>query len=62
MNLPTLLNPRGDYQEIYDQAFRFSRERLYPLLARMDDDDWYPRTSWESWLKRAIWALPHRRN
>lgn len=42
MNPPTLLNPRGDYQEIYDQAFRFSRERLYPLLARMDDDDWYP--------------------
>ncbi len=42
MNTPDLLNPRGDYQEIYDQAFRYSREKLHPLLARMDDDDWYP--------------------
>jgi len=42
MMTPDLLNPRGDYQEIHDQAFRFSRERLHPLLARMDDDDWYP--------------------
>lgn len=42
MNAPDLLNPRGEYQEIYDQAFRFSKERLHPLLARMDDEDWYP--------------------
>ena len=32
----------SQYREIYDQAFRFGKERLYPLLARMDDDDWYP--------------------
>jgi isovaleryl-CoA dehydrogenase len=42
MSIPNLLNPRGDYQEIYDQAFRFARERLHPLMARMDDEDWYP--------------------
>jgi isovaleryl-CoA dehydrogenase len=30
------------YREIVDQAFRFGRERLYPLLERMDNDDWYP--------------------
>ena len=42
MSEPTLLNPRGHYQDIYDQAFRFSRERLHPLMARMDDEDWYP--------------------
>lgn len=30
------------YREIQDQAFKFGRERLYPLLAKMDDDDWYP--------------------
>ncbi len=41
-DIPNLLEPRGAYQEIYDQAFRYSRERLHPLLARMDDDDWYP--------------------
>lgn len=39
---PDLLNPRGAYQEIYDQAYRFAQERLHPLLARMDDEDWYP--------------------
>lgn len=42
MAIPDLLNPRGEYQEIYDQAFRFARDRLYPLFARMDDEDWYP--------------------
>ena len=30
------------YKEIYEQAFRFAKDRLHPLLARMDDDDWYP--------------------
>ena len=42
MSVPNLLNPRGEYQDIYEQAFRFSRERLHPLMARMDDEDWYP--------------------
>jgi isovaleryl-CoA dehydrogenase len=32
----------AQYKEIYEQAFRFAKERLHPLLARMDDDDWYP--------------------
>ena len=31
-----------EQQAIYDQAFRFARKELHPLLARMDDDDWYP--------------------
>jgi len=30
------------YREIQDQAFKFARERLFPLLAKMDDDEWYP--------------------
>jgi len=42
MKTPDLLNPRGEYQEIYDQAYRFSKDRLHPLLPRMDDEDWYP--------------------
>ena len=32
----------SQYREVYDQAFRFGKERLFPLLAKMDDDDWYP--------------------
>ena len=26
MNVPTLLSPRGEYQTIHDQAFRFAKE------------------------------------
>jgi isovaleryl-CoA dehydrogenase len=49
MNSITLATPAanaydlpGHYQEVYDQAFRFGREELHPLLAKMDDEDWYP--------------------
>ncbi|MBI5616631.1 MAG: acyl-CoA dehydrogenase family protein [Gammaproteobacteria bacterium] len=42
MDTPTLGDLRGGYQEIYDQAFRYAEERLYPLFPRMDDEDWYP--------------------
>ncbi|MGH8595949.1 MAG: acyl-CoA dehydrogenase family protein [Gammaproteobacteria bacterium] len=42
MNIPNLVDPRGDYQEIYEQAFLYAKEQLHPLLARMDDEDWYP--------------------
>ena len=31
-----------DQREIYDQAHRFAKAELAPLLPRMDDDDWYP--------------------
>ncbi|WP_323035901.1 acyl-CoA dehydrogenase family protein [Pararhodobacter sp.] len=27
---------------IYDAAFKYARTELHPLLARMDDEDWYP--------------------
>lgn len=30
------------YREIQDQAYTYAREQLHPLLAKMDDDDWYP--------------------
>ena len=29
-------------QEVYDYAFRYAEAELAPLLARMDDDNWYP--------------------
>ncbi len=31
-----------DYQAVYDLAYRYAREELYPLCARMDNEDWYP--------------------
>jgi isovaleryl-CoA dehydrogenase len=34
--------PAPHYREIYDHAFKYGREKLYPLLAKMDNEDWYP--------------------
>lgn len=31
-----------EQRALYDTAFRYAKDRLHPLLARMDDDDWYP--------------------
>lgn len=42
--IPNPLALTEDYQAFYDAAFRYAKEKLHPLLARMDDDDWYPPT------------------
>ena len=31
-----------EQRSIYDAAFKYAEAELHPLLARMDDDDWYP--------------------
>ncbi len=31
-----------EQRAIHDAAFRYAETELHPLLARMDDDDWYP--------------------
>ncbi len=31
-----------EQRAIYDTAWRYAEAELHPLLARMDDDDWYP--------------------
>lgn len=31
-----------DYQAVYDMTERYSREVLYPLSGKMDQDDWFP--------------------
>lgn len=32
----------GDYQAIYDLAYRYARDELYNLAPRMDKEDWFP--------------------
>jgi len=32
----------ADHRALRDAAFRYGKEKLHPLLARMDDEDWYP--------------------
>ena len=34
----------AEYRMIFDHAFRYAKDNLFPLLAKMDDDDWYPET------------------
>ncbi|KPQ07157.1 MAG: isovaleryl-CoA dehydrogenase [Rhodobacteraceae bacterium HLUCCA12] len=31
-----------DQRAVFDAAFRYAEAELHPLLARMDDEDWYP--------------------
>lgn len=31
-----------EQRSLYDTAFRYAKDKLHPLLARMDDEDWYP--------------------
>ncbi|MCA2013342.1 acyl-CoA dehydrogenase family protein [Cereibacter sphaeroides] len=31
-----------DQRALYDAAFKYAEAELHPLLAKMDDDDWYP--------------------
>jgi len=35
-------------QEVLDQADRFARAELYPLAARMDDEEWWPQDAFKS--------------
>lgn len=32
----------ADQRALYDAAFKYAKVELHPLLARMDDEDWYP--------------------
>ena len=31
-----------DQRAVYDAAFRYAEAELHPMLAKMDDEDWYP--------------------
>ena len=31
-----------DYQAVYDLAYRYSRDELYSLCGKMDDEEWFP--------------------
>jgi isovaleryl-CoA dehydrogenase len=31
-----------DHQALYDSAWKYAEREMHPLLARMDDDDWFP--------------------
>ena len=37
-----------DYQAIYDAAYRFGREEMYPLCEKMDNEDWFPEQTYRA--------------
>ena len=43
-----------DYQAIYDAAYRYAREELYPLCARMDNEDWFPETAFRTLAEQGL--------
>ena len=44
----------NEYQAIYDMAFRYAREELYPLCERMDTDDWFPETAFRALAEHGL--------
>lgn len=37
-----------DHQQLYDTTFRYAQSELHPLLARMDDEDWFPEDAYKA--------------
>jgi len=37
-----------EHQQIFDMVYRFAREELHPLSARMDKEDWFPEEQFRS--------------
>lgn len=37
-----------EHQQVYDMVYRFAREELHPLSARMDREDWFPEQRFRS--------------
>ena len=50
MSIPHLqtfgFNP--DYQAVYDIAYRYARDELYELSAKMDDEDGFPQAQFRA--------------
>ncbi len=44
----------SDYQAIYDMAFRYAREELYPLCERMDTEDWFPEEAFRALAEQGL--------
>jgi len=56
MTVPNLQNHgfSEDYQAIYDAAYRYSREELYPLSEKMDLEDWFPEDTYRGLAEHGL--------
>ncbi len=59
MTIPALLDYgfSEDYQAIFDQTYRYAREQLYPLVARMDDEDWFPEAEFRALHEQGLLGI-----
>lgn len=39
---------KADHQALYDTAYRYGEKELWPLLPKMDDDDWFPEENYRA--------------
>ncbi|MCJ9427738.1 acyl-CoA dehydrogenase family protein [Kordiimonas marina] len=37
-----------EHQSLFDMAFRYAEDKLYPLVPKMDDDDWFPADAYQA--------------
>ncbi|MGR8920848.1 MAG: acyl-CoA dehydrogenase family protein [Gammaproteobacteria bacterium] len=44
----------ADYQAVYDLAYRYARAELHPLVARMDDEDWFPEQEFRALAEQGL--------
>lgn len=56
MTIPNLQNHgfAEDYQAVYDLAYRYGREELYPLSEKMDLEDWFPDEAYRGLAKHGL--------
>ena len=44
----------SDYQAVYDAAFRYAKDQLYPLAERMDEEDWFPESDFREAARQGL--------
>ncbi len=46
-----------EHQQVYDMVYKYSRDELYPLSGKMDNDDWFPEEQFRKMSEVGILGL-----
>jgi len=46
-----------EHQQVYDMVYKYSRDELYPLSQKMDNDDWFPEAQFRKMSEVGILGL-----
>jgi len=46
-----------EHQQVYDMVYKYSRDELYPLSEKMDNDDWFPEAQFRKMSEVGILGL-----